>query len=253
MVIFGAGNVATHLSRHFFSRGCTIEAIYSRTPDRAEELAAGVGAAATSRLEEIPSLSDIYLVCLPDSGVAAISEKLPDRRGIWVHTAGALPITIFQPVHNDCGVLYPLQSLSRERQISLEDVPVLVEGSSPEVTRVLKDLASNISEKVYEADSASRLLFHLAAVFANNFSNHMVHIAGQILSREGEDSRLLVPLLRETFFKLEEMDPYAAQTGPAARGDVATVEKHLELLGKYPEWKKLYTFISRDIGRSRKK
>jgi len=238
MVILGAGNVATHLSRHFFSRGCTIAAIYSRDRDHAEELAAGVGAAATSRLEEIPARADIYLVCLPDSEVAAISEKLPGQSGIWVHTAGAVPIGVFQPVHSDCGVLYPLQSLSRERLISMEEVPLLVEGSSPEVTRVLMDLASMISARVYEADSASRLLFHLAAVFANNFSNHMVHIAAQILSEEGKDIRLLIPLLRETFQKLEEMDPQVAQTGPAARGDAATMEKHLELLGKYPEWKK---------------
>ena len=252
IVIVGAGNVATHLARHLFSRGHSIVTIYSRTLKHAEELATLVAAVPTDSLEEVPLQADVYLVALPDGEVGRISAQLNDRRGIWVHTAGALPLNIFEPFHDEFGVLYPLQTLSRDRQISLQEVPLLIEGSSPEVARVLKTLASSISGDVHEVDSRARHLIHLAAVFANNFSNHMVEIARRILEEEGENYHLLLPLLQETCRKLEEMEPASAQTGPAVRGDRETMKKHLELLGGHPEWQKLYTFISRDITRSRK-
>jgi predicted short-subunit dehydrogenase-like oxidoreductase (DUF2520 family) len=184
--------------------------------------------------------------------VETISALFSDRKGIWVHTAGALTMNVFKPFHDQFGVLYPLQTLSRERKISFREVPILIEGSSPEVTRVLGRLASSISGDVREVDSKARQVIHLAAVFANNFTNHMVEIAGEILKKEGESYHLLLPLLQETLLKLEEMEPGSAQTGPAVRGDEETMKKHLDLLREYPEWQKLYTFISRDIARSRK-
>jgi predicted short-subunit dehydrogenase-like oxidoreductase (DUF2520 family) len=226
--------------------------VYSRSGDHAGELASEVAAIPTNRLEEIPGEADVFLICVPDREVGEIAEKLSGRKGIFVHTAGALPMEMLQPFHREYGVIYPLQTLTKDRRISLEEVPILIEGSSLRVNRILQNLASGFSGEVHQADSATRLVFHLAAVFTNNFSNHMVHIASQLLKKE-EKFRLLVPLLRETFLKLEELDPAAAQTGPAIRGDETTMEKHIDLLKTHPEWQKLYTFISRDIARSRKK
>jgi predicted short-subunit dehydrogenase-like oxidoreductase (DUF2520 family) len=218
----------------------------------AERLAGEVGARPTDRREEVPLKADFFLVALPDGEVAAQAELFSDRKGIWVHTAGALPMNLFTPFHKEYGVLYPLQTLTRERLISMQQVPLLVEGSSPAVTDDIKTLASSISEEVREVDSRTRLVIHLAAVFASNFSNHMAGIAEELLRKEGESYRLLLPLLHETIDKLEEMEPAMAQTGPAARGDEGTIAKHLELLREYPEWQKLYTFISRDIAKARK-
>ena len=172
--------------------------------------------------------------------------------GIRLHTAGALSMDVFQGITDDYGVLYPLQSLSREREIRLGKTPFLIEGSSPGVLEKIGELANSISDKVEESNSQERLKVHLAAVFANNFSNHMVHVAMQILEESGLDPALLESLLEETFLKLRELHPGAAQTGPAIRGDNETMNKHIELLKDHPEWEKLYTFISREIERSRK-
>lgn len=250
MVILGAGNVATHFSRHFYSRGHTVSVIFSRTLQHAQSLASEVGARATDQLEEVPDRSDFYLVCLPDGEVARMGRLLKDHHGIWVHTAGAVPLDTLREAHPECGVLYPLQSLSSRVPLSLKEVPFLIEGSSPEVTSRIRELAGEMSEEVHEMDSDHRLILHLAAVFANNFTNHMVRIAEEILQDAGADSRLIIPLLRETFRKIQETGAAAAQTGPAIRGDSETLQKHLQWLERYPEWKKLYTFISRDIGRS---
>ena len=158
---------------------------------------------------------------------------------------------VFKGIFSRYGVLYPLQTLSRSRPVAPSKVPCLVEASSQEVGASLLRLASTTYDRVEEVDSERRLALHTAAVFANNFSNHMIGIAGQILKDHKLDPGLLDPLLEETFLKLKEMDPGAAQTGPALRGDKLSMEKHIDLLKDHPEWEKLYTFISRDIHRSR--
>lgn len=205
----------------------------------------------TSFKDEVPLQADFFIVAVPDDAVRDFEGFAEKRSGIWLHTAGALPLEILSGTGPDFGVLYPLQTLSKERMIALDDTPFLIEGSSREVTEKIRSLALSVSGSVHEADSHVRLVIHLAAVFANNFSNHMVNVANQIIGSKNLDPGLMEPIIRETFAKLKEMGPEAAQTGPASRGDNETIQKHLELLKKYPEWENLYTFISRDIRRSR--
>jgi predicted short-subunit dehydrogenase-like oxidoreductase (DUF2520 family) len=215
-------------------------------------LAAELGTLGTADPEQVPQKADFFILCVPDRAVSEVAGQLRDRKGIWMHTAGALSMDVFQGITDDYGVFYPLQSFSKEREIPPGFTPFLVEGASPGVLEKIGELANSISGKVEESNSQDRLKVHLAAVFANNFSNHMVHVAIQILEESGLDPSLLEPLLEETFSKLRELDPGAAQTGPAVRGDNETMNKHIELLKGHPEWEKLYTFISREIGRSRK-
>jgi predicted short-subunit dehydrogenase-like oxidoreductase (DUF2520 family) len=205
----------------------------------------------TSDPEEVPGKADFFILCVPDRAVAEVSGQFREREGTWLHTAGALSMEVFRGDKADFGVLYPLQSLSRERKIRMGHIPFLIEASTPLVLEKIRDLAYSISVKVEEADSQSRLKVHLAAVFANNFSNHMVHVAQQILEEAQLDRTMLDPLLEETFKKLKELDAGSAQTGPAVRGDRETMNMHRELLKDHPEWENLYTFISRDIEGSR--
>lgn len=206
----------------------------------------------TDNPDLVPREADFFILCVPDWAVAEVAAKFSENKGIWLHTAGGLSVEVFQGIKEEYGVLYPLQTLSRDRKIRLGHIPFLVEASSQQVLEKIKDLAASISGKVEEADSPARLKVHLAAVFANNFSNHMIHVARQIMEEACLDPGLLEPLLEETFLKVKEMDPGNAQTGPALRGDRETMNKHRELLKDHPEWEKLYTFISRDIEKFRK-
>jgi len=252
IVMLGAGNVSTHISRHFFSAGHQISCIYSRTAESAQKLSSELGVPGTSDLGKVPPEADFFIFCLPDHAVAETAEQFRGHKGIWLHTAGALSMEVFQGITNEFGVLYPLQSLSRDCKIRKGHIPFLLEASSLEVKKKTTDLVYSISEIVEEVDSHTRLRAHLAAVFANNFTNHLVHVAQQILEEASLDPGLLDLLIEETFRKLREMDPSGAQTGPAVRGDQETMNKHRELLKDHPEWEKLYTFISREIVRSRK-
>ncbi len=161
--------------------------------------------------------------------------------------SGAVSMDQLAKDFNHYGVLYPLQTLSSERELSLADTPFLVEGSSEAVKQKIRILAASISKRVVDMDSQGRLEMHMAAVFANNFTNHMIAIAKKIVEEKGDDFSLLGPLIRETFVKIAESGPDRAQTGPAVRGDEETMKKHLLLLKEHPEWEKMYTFVSRDI------
>ena len=251
--MLGAGNVSTHLSRHLHSSGHPISAIYSRNMESARMLADELGTIGTSVPGDVPREADFYLVCVPDDAVERVALDFRDCQGIWLHTAGALAMDLFKGIQPRFGVLYPLQTMSRSRTINLGKTPFLVEGSSPEVTESITELAKCITDHVLEISSSRRLVIHLAAVFANNFSNHMVHIAQQILRDQEINPEIMGPILEETFQKIIQVGAGEAQTGPARRNDLETMEKHTEYLKRYPEWEKLYTFISRDIGRFRDK
>jgi len=243
--------VATHLARKLHQAEHRILCVYSRGKASAARLAREIGTTGTSRGDDLPSRADFYILAVPDDAIPAVTEQFPENRGIWLHTSGAVPVEVFSGRKEEYGVLYPIQSLSRDRELPAGGIPFLVEGSSPRVTSSVKQLAHSVSERVIVLDSNARLMVHLAAVFANNFSNHMVTIARKILAGQGADPEMLVPLLKETFAKIEQMGAERAQTGPAARGDEHTILRHLELLGDDPDWKKIYTFISRDIQKLR--
>ncbi|MCP4312023.1 MAG: DUF2520 domain-containing protein [Bacteroidetes bacterium] len=251
LVIIGAGNVAFHISRHLYLAGHQIACVWSRTLESALRVAAVSGSVAVSSPDEVPVDADFYLLAVSDSAIADVAARFRRGHGIWIHTAGAVPMDVLGG-DGEYGVFYPLQTLSTQRQVSMDDTPLMVEGSSQGVLEEIRALASSISGRVVDIDSAGRLRVHLAAVFANNFSNHMATIAFRLLAEYEDDFSLLEPILRETFLKMTDTGPAGAQTGPALRGDMETMKKHLELLKGHPEWEKLYTFVSRDIEHSRK-
>ena len=250
-MILGAGNVGTHISRHFHGAGHRIRCIYSRTGRSAQQLAATLGVPGTAIPEEVPPESDFYFLCVPDRSILQVAQQFRHTSGIWLHTSGAQPMHLLAACFRQYGVLYPLQTLSSSRPVDPSKVPCLVEGSSPEMTSLIHRLASTVYDRIEEVDSDRRLLIHTAAVFANNFSNHMVHIARMLLEERELDPALLDPLLEETFEKIKSLGTVKGRTGPAVRGDEETMAQHIELLKGHPEWEKLYTFISRDIQRKR--
>ena len=137
-----------------------------------------------------------------------------------VHTSGSVPIDTISAKRK--GVLYPLQSFTKEKEIDFSTVPLCIEASNKDDLVVLKKLANTISKSVFEVSSIQRAQIHLAAVFANNFSNHMYTIANELCEKEGLPFDLLKPLIMESTAKLQVLKPDKAQTGPAIRNDILT-------------------------------
>jgi predicted short-subunit dehydrogenase-like oxidoreductase (DUF2520 family) len=200
----------------------------------------------TANIKEVITDADLYFFTVADNAYPAILKEIPPNNGLWIHTAGSLEIDIFEGYAGRYGVMYPLQTFSKERKIDFSQVPLFIEANTMEDASFLFKVAERLSNHVMSINAEKRKYLHLAAVFACNFSNHMIALAAQILQKQGIDWRLLEPLIHETANKLSDLHPLEAQTGPAVRGDHAIMEQHLAML-KDEKIRNLYALISENI------
>jgi predicted short-subunit dehydrogenase-like oxidoreductase (DUF2520 family) len=232
IVFIGSGNLATHLSLALKSAGEDILQVYSRTEDHAKELAEKLSCNYTNNLDEIDKNADIYILSIKDDVIskiaASICKKSPDA--IFVHTAGSVPMDVFKGYANHYGVLYPMQTFSKHRQVDFRPIPCFIEANDEQTLKQIQTLAESISEKVVQADSEKRKKLHLAAVLACNLTNHCYRLAERVLQEEQIDWQLFLPLIDETAKKVSEMSPKDAQTGPMVRYDVEVMKRQLALL-----------------------
>lgn len=251
IVFIGAGNLATNLAKALYQKGFRIVQIYSRTEESATALAQTVEAESTTDLSTVVDDAQLYIVSLKD---APFVQLLPEivagkRKGLWVHTAGSIPMNVWEGQVERYGVFYPMQTFSKQREVDFRDIPIFVESRSAEDTHFLKEIATALSERVYEATSDQRKSLHLAAVFTCNFTNHMYALAAELLKKYELPFEVMLPLIDETARKVHEMEPRAAQTGPAIRYDENVINGHLQMLADEPEMQELYRLISGSIHR----
>ena len=248
IVLVGAGNMATQLALALSNKGCEILQVYSRTIDSARLLAGRIGECTlyTNSIAEIVTDADLYIFSLSDSALPDVINQMQPNGALWVHTAGSMPMDVFADKCARYGVLYPMQTVNKDRVVDWSDVPIFVEASNEDDTQYLVQLSQRLSNNVSRSNSQQRQSLHLAAVFACNFSNHMYAIAERLLNEQGLDFEVMKYLIRETEHKAESISPVDGQTGPAVRNDVNVMDKHLALLGDSPEGE-LYRLISKNI------
>lgn len=249
VVLIGAGNVATHLGDALLRAGYQILQVYSRTEVSASTLSKRLGTSYTTSLDDLRCDANIYIVALKDD---VLQELLPlivkgREHALFVHTAGSIPMQIWEGIANRYGVLYPMQTFSKQRKVDWNEVSVFVEALQEQDLEMLKELANNLTPKVYEATSEQRKSLHIAAVFACNFSNHMYTLCDLLLSRQGLPFEVMLPLIDETTRKIHQLRPKDAQTGPAIRYDVNVMNKHLEMLETDKSIQEIYRIISKSI------
>ncbi len=254
--LIGSGNVAWHLGQALEKAGYKIGEVYSRNPQHAGRLAERLyDARITSSVDLSGSTSDLFILCVSDDAIAAVADGiiLPDEDSILCHTSGTQPLSILGGRKN-AGVFYPLQTFSKSRRPDIGSVPFCIEASDPHTEAVLVEIAQSLSRTVYLVNSQERKVLHMGAVFACNFTNHLLAVAKELLDREELDFELLKPLIRETFAKaLEAADPAAVQTGPAVRGDYQSIRSHLEYLQEMPHREALYKLLTDSIAQHPRK
>jgi predicted short-subunit dehydrogenase-like oxidoreductase (DUF2520 family) len=248
--LLGAGRVASLLGPALVAAGHQVVFVWSRTAAATEALATQLpGAQAFTALPFPLPPADVYLLAVPDAAVAPLLASTPWPEGALVaHLAGALPLAVFeaQPAVQG-GVFYPLQTFSSGRTIDWPHVPLCIEANSLAAEATLLDLARSLSQHVRRLDSAQRLKLHVAAVFANNFTNHLLGIADALLAEAALPPELLAPLVRETVNKALANPPFTVQTGPAVRRDAPTLAAHQAALMAHPAWQALYTQLTASI------
>lgn len=250
VVLLGAGRVATHLAPALMNAGYRIVQIYSRTADAARALAEPLGITYTDNLDVVSSEAHIYIACVADEALPVIAARVArcDDDKVFLHTAGSISMDVWRDAGaKHYGILYPLQTFSKERAVDMRQVSLFVEASDAVTLQVTELLARSLSDKVYRADSAMRAQLHIAAVFACNFTNAMYGIAHQLLGKHQIPFDVLLPLIDETAAKVHTLTPREAQTGPAVRADRKVMQHHIAALEQTPELQRLYEQISRII------
>lgn len=243
----GAGRVAGALCRELFSAGHRIDLIVSESGKNGQDLAWECHAEWSDKLK-FPNQTEIIIVAVPDHRLAEVLRQVECNNATSVvHTAGSFGIDLFPERIEKRGVFYPLQTFSPGRKVLFKEVPFFIESNDLYSSEILNDLADSLGARVFQTDTEHRRQIHLAAVFANNFSNHMFASAKEVASRAGFSFEVMWPLINETCSKAMSAGPENAQTGPAVRNDLITIEKHLEMLSFSPRLSRLYGEVTQSI------
>jgi predicted short-subunit dehydrogenase-like oxidoreductase (DUF2520 family) len=248
VILIGSGNVAMHLGQALLEADVEIVQVYSQHIAHAKTLAKKLKAKAISSISKIKADGALIILAIKDDAIAGVVKKLKVSDGIVVHTSGSISIDVLKKFHQH-GIIYPLQTFSKNRKVDFRNIPVCIEGSDVSTLLSLSNIAETISDCVYHLDSKQREEVHLAAVFANNFTNHLYALSEEILQKNKLPFDLLRPLILETAEKVQSLSPLEAQTGPALRKDQSVMKKHLALLKKHPQLKKIYSEISAGISK----
>lgn len=251
LVFIGAGNLATNLAKAFYEKGFRIAQVYSRTLESAKALAEAVEADYTNELSALSTQAQLYIVALKD---AVMRDLLPQmvkgrEQGMWVHTAGSMPMDVWEGLTPRYGVFYPMQTFSKTRLVAFDEIPIFIESNQQADAQFLTAVAARLSHRVYEATSNQRKSLHLAAVFTCNFTNHLYALSAQLLQKYQLPFDAMLPLIDETARKVHTMSPLDAQTGPAIRYDLNVIHAHLAMLSDEPQMQALYQQLTDSIHR----
>ena len=252
IVIIGTGNVATQLGLAFSKAKHQVVQVYGRNSSHAKALSKKLKTVFTTDLKKINPQADVYIIAVTDAAIEKILKELPLTNQLFAHTSGSVPISVFKKRFVNYGSFYPVQTISKDIPVNFKTTVLCIEANNNAAQIQLFKLAQSIGKQFALINSAQRRVLHLAAVFANNFTNHLFHISDNILTKNGLFIELLIPLINQTVSNLKDKFPSEVQTGPAVRRDKETIDRHLKMLSKYPAYKKIYKDMTESIQKSKK-
>lgn len=247
--IIGSGNVARHLIQAFQSNSkIELVQVFARNKKSLTHLLDSNSV--TSDYTQLQA-ADVYIIAVSDDAIAEVSSQLPFENQLVVHTSGTVPLTTLES-KNRRGVFYPLQTFSKDKAVNFKTIPICLEAENEKDLQTLNQIASTISDAVYQINSEQRKALHVAAVFVNNFVNHLYQMGNEICDNNNVPFEILKPLIQETANKIVSLSPKEAQTGPAKRNDLTTIEAHQQFLTD-ENLSTIYTLLTQSIQNNGKK
>lgn len=246
----GSGNLAYHLAPAMENIGVKVGEVYGRNQKTVDELVSRLyEAERVHSLDFSGSESNLFVLAVSDKSIEEIaSEIILPEEAVVIHCSGSQPLSILGYVPTDnIGVLYPVQSFSPDAKIDFPEIPLCIESQNEFTHEFLLSMAKKLSGYVVNVESADRKAIHVAAVFANNFVNHLIKISKDIIENKGIDFDILHPLIKMTVEKSMKNGPELSQTGPAIRNDREITDNHLTYLSHNETLVKIYESISESI------
>lgn len=242
IAIIGAGNTAYTLCKVLKSKEIEPFCVLVRNPEKAEKVREDLGVEVVFSYEKVLE-SDLAIIAVNDDAISEVAAHLIDYKGLVVHTSGTKPSELLNRSMR-FGVFYPLQTMSKTREILFDEIPLLIYANSPDDVEMLSRFAKQFSNKVEFCDDEQRKAIHLAAVYVSNFTNVMLGIGDKLLKENGLSLDLMRPLVMEMMKKSFEISPEKALTGPARRGDFATIGEHEKMLAYNPDELAIYMILT---------
>lgn len=228
ITIIGQGNVSYHYNKIMTNKGFDVKVVSSRLP-----------------LNDKDKDRDLIVIAVKDEAIKEVCMNIKHTNSILVHTSGYVDTLCLKDVAENYGSLYPLQSLKKEKDIDFNTVPLCTFGNNKQTEERLNIFAKKLSSIHYNLTDEQRKCLHLAAVFCNNFPNHLFGIAKRILDKSNIPFSTLFPLIDTTIERAKQGDPFSFQTGPAIRGEKTIMNEHKERLNVRE--KEIYDVLSNDI------
>jgi predicted short-subunit dehydrogenase-like oxidoreductase (DUF2520 family) len=257
IAIIGPGRAGSALARTLKTAGYSIAAIGGRNPDNVKNLADELGARPCQSPATTIDLADLTILAVPDDVIYPLStdmaESLCSAAGrAAVHLSGAqdrAPLASLARAGLRTGVFHPLQTFRRGPD-AVENVAGTYFGidADPPLRDQLTAMATDLMGHSFDLVGVDRALYHAAAVFAANYPVALVAEAAALAREAGlgeaTAERGMATLLAGAANNLRRTGPAEALTGPAIRGDLGTIKRHLDALANDPELQRLYELLA---------
>jgi predicted short-subunit dehydrogenase-like oxidoreductase (DUF2520 family) len=241
--ILGSGKLATALAQRLVAQAWPIQWVVSRNRERGMHLAEACQAQFMDVLDERDSWSaELLLLCIPDDQIAPAARMFRESAEVMIHMSGTVALHALE--HDQAAVLWPLMSFNHVQTVPWADIPWFWEASHETAAAVVQKLVDTLGGNAIHAPDDTRRMMHLAAVYAHNFSNACISMAQELATEAGCSPETLNPMLRNMMNQLMKKPARLLQTGPALRGDIQTMNAHLNLLHDHPEMAVCYRAIS---------
>jgi predicted short-subunit dehydrogenase-like oxidoreductase (DUF2520 family) len=257
--IVGAGRVGRALGRRLHELGWHVGAVTGRSIStaRAAVRVIGAGQPLGGPTHQVLN-SRVVLITTPDSAIEGVAKNLAQLGGSeWsgkavLHTSGALDSSVLQPLADlgaATGSIHPMQTFSNQNIPDLANCMFGIEGG-PAALRVARKMVHQMGGVAVRLSGANKAAYHAAGSFACAYVLALMEAATRLLMTQGfkrrQAMRALLPLTRQTLDNFERVGPLAAWTGPLARGDYSTIERHVKALADFePEYLEAYKTLSR--------
>ena len=228
--IIGSGNVAHFMGKKLLHSQHQVVQIISPNIEHARKLAEVLNCDYADIITNINPIVDVVILAINDDAIKKIAPNDLLKTKIVIHTAGSVSLEDIQHLSPRTACIWPVYSISKNNLPSSDKIPLAVNFSINEIKAPLMNLAQSMSSNVFLLNDEQKMIAHVSAVFANNFSNHLFAIAEKLLDKQHIPFDILMPLIKNTVEKLNTHSPADNQTGPAIRKDEKTIQKHVNLL-----------------------
>lgn len=245
IAIIGSGNIASFFANKIY-KNYELTQIISKNIEHAKQLSSKYKCQYSNNLEHLNNDLEVIIFAVKDDVLIELSKTYSFQNKLVIHTAGSVDLDDIKSFSKNISCIWCIYSIQKDNLPTSDSIPLVVNANNETSLNLVKKIAASISKNIIQLSDEQKNILHLAAVFANNFTNHLYVLSKQICEDHQIPFDILKPIILNTAEKVQNQNPKLLQSGPAIRHDKQTMEKHLMLI-QNDNLKKLYSLLSTSI------